>query len=268
MEEDEIIKKDCYYKQEPYNKFHNYSILGLNIKGIKQYFLNPTNSKYQHMIRINKDLEKVIENSKITQKERQKSLEIDNIYDENRLVKMYSGKKKRNIINNIKQQHFNTIENTNHIIPKSERLFEIKSNNEKPIKSRMNNTGINGKEERKNILIKKNSLSKRLNNKMGINYNYFGRNNFLRTFNTKNKYYSLKTFNKKLTKEEDQIDYPIIKPRKIVIEYHLINDANIKKENKNIGHNNYMGSSFNPFNYTFTPKNRNARNVYGGLFFH
>ncbi len=71
-----------------------------------------------------------------------------------------------------------------------------------------------------------------------------------------------------MTKEEDQIDYPIIKPRKIVIEYHLINDANIKKENKNIGHNNYMGSSFNPFNYTFTPKNRNARNVYGGLFFH
>jgi len=46
------------------------------------------------MIRINKELEKVIENSKITQKERQKSLEIDNIYDENRLVKMYSGKKK------------------------------------------------------------------------------------------------------------------------------------------------------------------------------
>ena len=34
------------------------------------------------------------------------------------------------------------------------------------------------------------------------------------------------------------------------------------------GHNNYMGDSFNPSNYSLVPKNRISRNIYGGLFLH
>ena len=61
-----------------------------------------------------------------------------------------------------------------------------------------------------------------------------------------------------------ELNLPIIKPRKIIIECQLTNNAGI--DNKNVGHNNHMGESFNPFNYDFAPKNRTARNVYGGLF--
>ena len=79
----------------------------------------------------------------------------------------------------------------------------------------------------------------------------------------------LNSFNKsKIKQKQKQFDLSLIKPRKIIIEYQLTNDCCIKKENKNMGHNNYMGVSFNPFNYSFNPKNRTSRNVYGALFIH
>ncbi len=72
--EDEIVNKDCYYKKDADNEFKNYSIHGLNIEGIKKYYLIPVNNKYKHMIQLNKDLDKVIENSKTIQMERKKNM--------------------------------------------------------------------------------------------------------------------------------------------------------------------------------------------------
>ena len=58
----------------------------------------------------------------------------------------------------------------------------------------------------------------------------------------------------------------MIRPRKILIEYNLVNNAGIEKEGKNLGHNGYMGAAFNPYNYSCSTKNRTSRNVYGALF--
>ena len=70
MEEEDIVNKDIYYKKEPDNQFYNYTVHGLNIEGIKRYYTIPVNSKYHHMVRMKKDLERVINVSKNIKKER------------------------------------------------------------------------------------------------------------------------------------------------------------------------------------------------------
>ena len=50
--------------------------------------------------------------------------------------------------------------------------------------------------------------------------------------------------------------------------FEALNDAGISKKNKNLGHNFFMGQSFNPQNYYVNSKNRTKRNVFGGLFIH
>ena len=67
MAEEDTVNKDSYYKEVPDNEFYNYSIHGLNIEGIKKYYLEPTNYKYLHMVQLNKDLKKLMENTKILQ---------------------------------------------------------------------------------------------------------------------------------------------------------------------------------------------------------
>jgi hypothetical protein len=78
--------------------------------------------------------------------------------------------------------------------------------------------------------------------------------------------YSVRKFRKKLEIEKKVNYLPFIRPRQIIIEYQLTNDAGISKKNKNLGHNNYMGSFYNPQNYFVNSKNRTKRNVFGGLF--
>ena len=78
--------------------------------------------------------------------------------------------------------------------------------------------------------------------------------------------FSLRKF--KESNKNSREKFPMIKPRKIIIEYHLVNDCGIGKENKNMGHNAYMGGTYNPFNYYSAQKNRRERNIFGGLFLH
>ena len=99
---------------------------------------------------------------------------------------------------------------------------------------------------------------------MKSNFDKFGIHKILNSFNkyryssnNMNTCYSLGKFNKsKIKQKQKQFDLSLIKPRKIIIEYQLTNDCGIEKENKYMGHNNYMGVYFNPFNYSFNPKNR------------
>lgn len=278
MVEEEIVNKDCYYKNEPDNEFYNYTTHGLNIEGIKKYYLNPNNSKYYHLVQLNKDLKKIIENSKILEKERQKKYDINNRYDDERLIKMYTINKEKEKAKdkiNISHKQFNTLDNkflNNNEISKSSKIFEKKNNLEKPVGIKLEETLDNriGKEEIKRNLLNKNPLIGYSGNKMKWNINKFGIGPFSKSFNKNksiNTCYSLRKINK-FQKSSKESELPMIKPRKIIIQYHLTNDAGVENENKKYGHNNYMGPSYNPYNYAFTPKNRNARNVYGGLFLH
>ena len=264
MEEDEIVNKDCYYKHEPDNEFFNYSIHGLNLEGIKKYSLNPINSKYNHMIKLNKDLQTFMENRKLLQKERQKKYNKNNEYEEDILLKMYS-KRKEEKNNNENNKRLNTIGNILENISIHRNNWESKKEID-PIQIRMNNKTLEKKELKKNLL-NKSILQKSPINKMGTSFNYFGKNRLNNSINKRYTSFSLNKLNKSKI-EGKRINYPIIKPRKIVIEYHLYNNAGIGKENKNFGHNNYMGASFNPYNYSSVPKNRVSRNIYGALFLH
>ena len=94
-------------------------------------------------------------------------------------------------------------------------------------------------------------------------------------YSTLNKYMPKKTCNKNISysvkrsknKSEDNImNLPILKPRKIIIDCQLVNGAGISGNKKNFGHNFFMGSSYNPQNYYVNSKNRTKRNVFGGLF--
>ena len=271
MAEEDIVNKDSYYKEVPDNEFYNYSIHGLNIEGIKKYYLEPTNYKYLHMVQLNKDLKKLMENTKILQKERQKKYNIDNRYDDERLIKMYGVKKEeKEEDKNYRNNRFNTLENNypkNYDMIKSSKIIDGRKIIDKPVEIKLEKDTIKnkiGKEE-----IKQNILNKSLfnNYKSGIHKISNSFNKYRYGSKNMNSCYSLGKFNKSKTKQK-QIDLPFIKPRKIIIEYQLTNDCGIKKENKNMGHNNYMGVSFNPFNYSFNPKNRTSRNVYGALFIH
>ena len=241
----------------------------------------PVNSKYHHMIRLNKDLKKVIENSQKLSKERQKKYDRNNIYDDERLIKMYGAKNEiddeKDIDKNIKSyKQFNTIDNQflkSKINNKSKtsKFLERKKALEKPIISLDKNI-INSKIGKKNL--KQNIMENNLymdfhsNNKEPLDVNKFGVKNISKSFNKNyntNTVYNLRRVNKfkKSTKESD---LPMIRPRKILIEYNLVNNAGIEKEGKNLGHNGYMGAAFNPYNYSCSTKNRTSRNVYGALF--
>ena len=60
MEAEDIINSDKYYENDSYNVFDTFSIHGLNIEGIKRYYSIPINKKYHHMVKLNKDLDKII----------------------------------------------------------------------------------------------------------------------------------------------------------------------------------------------------------------
>ena len=94
MEADDI-NNEKYYEKDSYNIFDNFSIHGLNIEGIKRYYLNPVNEKYYHMVKMNKDLDELFKKDKIEKEKRKKNIK-SNIYDEERLYKMYSTKKGEN----------------------------------------------------------------------------------------------------------------------------------------------------------------------------
>ena len=265
MEQEDIVNKDIYYKKEPDNKFYNYSVHGLTLEGIKRYYTIPVNSKYHHMVRMKKDLERVINDSKTIQKARQKKYDINNRYPDERLYKMYAANKDKN---NTEKSHqiCNTLYTPfNKKSEESTKLFEqIKSTN-KPVEIKpdkvlnsIGNTIEHGSFEEgistrnktiPNLKSNRKKVSLSLNRKISIN-NPFS----LRKIKESNK--------------SSREKFPMIKPRKIIIEYHLINDCGIGKENKNMGHNSYMGGTYNPYNYYSVPKNRRERNIFGGLFSH
>ena len=83
-----------------------------------------------------------------------------------------------------------------------------------------------------------------------------------------NSFYYLRNSNKINEKAKSKECFPPINPRKIIIGIHLANSCGVEDGYKNFGHNNYMGSSFNPYNYAMVPKNRTSRNIYGNLFVH
>ena len=278
-QEEDIVNKDIYYKKDPDNQFFNYTVHGLNIEGIKRYYTIPVNSKYHHMVRMKKDLERVINDSKSIQKERQKKYDINNRYPDERLYKMYASNKdankpKNNIVQS--QQRFNTLYNVrstpfNKNSQESTKLFEqIKSSN-KPVEIKPDeefkykaldtnrNTIEHGSLE-EGISARNKTLSNLNNNRKKISL----------SLNRKkiniNNPFSLRKF--KESNKNSREKFPMIKPRKIIIEYHLVNDCGVGKENKNIGHNSYMGGTYNPYNYYSAPKNRRERNIFGALFLH
>ena len=277
-QEEDIVNKDIYYKKEPDNQFYNYTVHGLNIEGIKRYYTIPVNSKYHHMVRMKKDLERVINDSKSIQKERQKKYDINNRYPDERLYKMYASNKDINNAKNNKvqsQQHFNTLY--------SDRSTQFNKNNQKPTKIFEQ---IKSPKKPEEIKPDKDFIHKVLNtNGNTIEHGSFeegisARNKTLSNINSNKKKISL-SLNRKIniinpfslrkfkeSNKNSREKFPMIKPRKIIIEYHLVNDCGIGKENKNMGHNTYMGGTYNPFNYYSAPKNRRERNIFGGLFLH
>lgn len=278
MEQEDIVNKDIYYKKEPDNQFFNYTVHGLNIEGIKRYYTIPVNSKYHHMVRMKKDLERVINDSKSIQKERQKKYDINNRYPDERLYKMYASNKDINISKNNKnqsQQRFNTLYNVrntpfNKINQESTKLSEKMKLLNKPVeikpdeefKHKILNTNRNTIEHgsfEDDISARNKTISNISNNRKKISLSLNKRINI-------NNPFSLRKFKESNKNKKEK--FPMIKPRKIIIEYHLINDCGIGKENKSIGHNAYMGGTYNPFNYYSVPKNRKERNIFGGLFLH
>lgn len=246
MDVEEIIKNDKYYEKDSYNVFDTFSIHGLNIEGIKRYYSIPINKKYYHMIKVKKDLDEIISKHLIEKEKRKKNYK-SNRYDDERLYKMYSGEKK---------ERSQTLENT---------LFQKEKIIKKPTKIKIidDNTKKINKEELKQKIL--NTNPNNINRKIFNNIAY----------STLNKYMPKKTCNKNISysvkrsknKSEDNImNLPILKPRKIIIDCQLVNGAGISGNKKNFGHNFFMGSSYNPQNYYVNSKNRTKRNVFGGLF--
>jgi len=248
MEED-IVNNDKYYEKNSYNIFDTFSIHGLNIDGIKRYYSIPVNKKYHHMVKLNKDLDEIISKHLIEKEERKKNYK-SNVYDEERLINMYAGKKEED---------------------KTETKKILK--NKKPIKIQITNNNINNKINTLNTLNPREmtninpSMSLTSTNKFITDKNLI-KNRLLPKENIykKNMCYSVRKFRKKLEIDKKVNYLPFIRPRQIIIEYQLTNDAGISKKNKNLGHNNYMGSFYNPQNYFVNSKNRTKRNVFGGLF--
>jgi len=281
--EDDIVNKDCYYKKEADDAFFNYSVHGLNIEGIKKYYLNPVNTKYIHMMRLNKDISKVIEDSKLIQEERKKKFDINNRYDEERLIKMYTTKKDNNTNETLHQRFltlnnkYNINKNINNSIENSKAVKILDKNN---INKTVNLKNVNPKEElRQNVL---NTYSNSLKdfstkyNKMSTRNKILSKiknrnKNFIKSLKIKknvNSFYNLRNSNNMNEKAKSKECFPPINPRKIIIGIHLANSCGVEDGYKNLGHNNYMGSSFNPQNYASVPKNRTSRNIYGNLFIH
>lgn len=281
--EDDIVNKDCYYKKEADDAFFNYSVHGLNIEGIKKYYLNPVNTKYIHMMRLNKDISKVIEDSKLIQEERKKKFDINNRYDEERLIKMYTTKKDNNTNETLHQRFltlnnkYNINKNINNSIENSKAVKILDKNS---INKTVNLKNVNPKEElRQNVL---NTYSNSLKdfstkyNKMSTRNKILSKiknrnKNFIKSLKIKknvNSFYNLRNSNNMNEKAKSKECFPPINPRKIIIGIHLANSCGVEDGYKNLGHNNYMGSSFNPQNYASVPKNRTSRNIYGNLFIH
>ena len=252
MESEDIVNNDKYYQKESYNVFDNFSVHGLNIEGIKKYYSIPTNKKYHHIIKLNKDLDEII-SKHLKEKEEKKKNYKSNIYSEEKLYEMYSGKAKENkkISKSLDKKRKSNERSININIADSNAKKEINTINKKDLKQKILNM---------NPFI---SLTN-TNNFRNMN---FSKDKFGCSGYNKNISYSLKKFRKKL-KLNKKMDLPFIKPRKIIIEYQLTNAAGIMEENKNIGHNHFMGSYYNPENYFVNPKNRTKRNVFGGLFTH
>ena len=273
----EFISRDYYFKNEPDNEFFNYSIHGLNFEGIKKYYTIPTNIKYHHMIKVKKDLKNLIENSKKISEERKKKYDRDNVYTDERLYKMYAAnKEKKN--NEPFKPNFNTLfkfdDNS-----KNEKIFDKVETTNKPVEIKIEENNIHDKNIKSDSKKKlKNSFNNTLRYST-INTDGSKKSNILSKFNINNrmnrfplslnKNKNLNTFHSLRNIKSNKIyNFPIIKPRKIIIETQLINNCGVGNEEKRVGHNSYMGGSYNPFNYYSTPRNRTKRNVYGSLFLH
>ena len=252
MESEDIVKDDKYYEKDSYNKFDTFSVHGLNIEGIKRYYSIPTNEKYHHMIKLNKDLDEIISKHLKEKEERKKNYK-SNIYTEEQLYKMYAGKTEENkkVSKSTIKKRRSGEKSINIEIPDSNYKKEISPINKKEIKQKIFDTNP--------------FLS--LTNANKLNNMYFSKDKFGCKGKNKNISVNLKKFRKKLDLNK-KIELPVIKPRKIIIEYQLTNDAGIMEENKHLGHNHFMGSYYNPQNYFVNPKNRTKRNVFGGLFTH
>ena len=256
MDSEDIINDDKYYEKNSYNVFDTHSIYGLNIEGIKRYYSIPTNKRYHHMVKLKKDLDELF-SKYLKQKEIKKKNYKSNIYDDERLYKMYAGKN---------EEDKNKIDN----------LFQKRKSGEKPlnikiIDDNINKTKtINRKEIKQKILGANPALSLTSSNRFDIDKN--NKKKMLlpkgRNIYNKNISYSLRKFRKKYEYDKKMMDLPFIRPRKIIIDYQLTNDAGVREDKKNIGHNFYMGSSYNPQNFFVDSKNRTKRNVFGGLFTH
>ena len=271
----EFVNRDYYFKKEPDNEFFNYSTHGLNFEGIKKYYSIPTNTKYHHMIRVRNDLEKLIEDSKIKEKERKIKYDRDNVYTDERLYKMYaSNKEKKN--DDSSKPHYDTLYKFDDNL-KNVKLFNKIETTNKPIELKIKENNINkrdSKQKMENSFNKKEINFSNINNDNSIRNKIFSkfkvnnrRKNLSLSLNKKKNRNTLNTlYNLRKFKSNEFKDLPMIKPRKIIIETHLVNDCGVDKEDKRFGHNSYMGGSYNPFNYYTTTRNRTKRNVYGSLF--
>ena len=271
----EFVNRDYYFKKEPDNEFFNYSTHGLNFEGIKKYYSIPTNTKYHHMIRVRNDLEKLIEDSKIKEKERKIKYDRDNVYTDERLYKMYAANKKEKNDDSSKP-HYDTLYKFDDNI-KNVKLFNKIETTNKPIELKIKENNINkrdSKQKMENSFNKKEINFSTINNDISIRNKIFSkfkvnnrRKNLSLSLNKKKNRNTLNTlYNLRKFKSNEFKDLPMIKPRKIIIETHLVNDCGVDKEDKRFGHNSYMGGSYNPFNYYTTTRNRTKRNVYGSLF--
>jgi len=247
MEEQSYLNEGRYYSKLIYNDFNNFSLHGLNIEGLKKYYLTPDNFKYIHQNQVNEDLKKRFEEHAKLEEEKKKIYEIKiKNKDINNIMKKYIVKKEENVnkipISLVKKHIFEERHNMdiNKSITDDKGKDKEKENMNHNLFQHFSTQSNNIKREKVNRSVNKNTIS------------ISGFNKFKRGRKIKGK----------------SIDLPKINPRKIIIEHYLINDAGVPKDKKNIGYNNYMGEKYNFFNYYPEPKNRCKRNVFGSIFLH
>lgn len=245
MEITNFMDNECYYKNYPDNNYSKHSTYGLNLEGIKKYYLTPDNNFYNHQEKLKKEtLKRIYDNEQ--QKINKLSLNINSTKNSKDTIEEI-GSNKEDRAKSLNKTKLNTLNNQRYKKFNFLNSYSIKTNKIKD---------LNEKRE-------KNTIYSTINpNKTRID-----RGNFQKA--------SINCFRKSQINKQQFL--PKINPRPIILDYCLTysnnngSSYNGKYTNgyKNLGYNGYnMGENYNPDNYEVRRKNRTKRNVFGTLFPH
>lgn len=250
MEISNFMEDENYYKKDPDNDFQKHSTYGLNLEGIKKYYLTPDNNYFNHQEKLRAEIQKRLELHE--QMKRHKisiasSLKDNSSKFDDLTLNKNTSLRSKTIENSIRENQKKKESDTGKSFKNIE-VFPDYYKNRKDNKSRslLHST----------LDLNKNRLTKRKFENLKLN----------------------KMVDNRLAEIRGRDKYlPKINPRPILVDYCLTyskdNGASLSSKNtngyKNLGCNGfYMGESYNPDNYEIKRKNRTKRNVFGTLFPH